>query len=131
MLLHQLAVHPYFGFAHDGLKVEYESLPLPDGIGVEVFSVPYFTLVIHTTARIHREMLYAVRQGSQLPVTVIKIKILSTLHMAFVHSPCGVHGISISSCAFYLKEAGCREMWLIGSSCIAFLSLYHERYNQA
>ena len=62
MLLHQLSVNPYLGFAHDGLKVEHQSLPLPGCISIEMFSVPYFSLIIHTSTRLHREFFYAIRQ---------------------------------------------------------------------
>ena len=62
MLLHQLSVHPYLGFTHDGFKVEHQSLPLPGSISIEMLSVPYFSLIIHTATRLHREFFYAIRQ---------------------------------------------------------------------
>ena len=62
MLFHQLSVYPYLGFTHNSLKVEHQSLPLPGCISIEMFSVPYFSLIIHTSTRLHREFFYAIRQ---------------------------------------------------------------------
>ncbi len=97
MFVNQFTVDPHFRLAHDGLEMQEEFFAFQFIGRGEVFAIPRFALIIGTSAGFGRQILHAVGQRDDGPLTVVEMMLPSFGLCSFAEAPSRIHGVNFAA----------------------------------
>ncbi|CCX61630.1 unknown [Bacteroides sp. CAG:598] len=128
VFLYQTAVHIHFAFAHNAFKVHKQLLAFQAVGRSEMFPIPGHSLIIGTTAGLHRQIFQTVRHRNNLPICIVIVhSVWRSIRFTFPEPPGLIQGIGLTPGIRQFIKTGCRETGHVSISVDSHQHTYNKK----